>query len=128
MLFNSSKGALGIDTYEIDFMVDGVVVSTSAGGSVSSSSVGGAAEVFDGSTSTRWASDFSGTWPQWVKQDFGATPRAINSVSFMDSHGADRAPGNFEMQYSDDGTTWTDAFAIADTGTWTINQTKTWNW
>ena len=60
-----------------------------------------ASNATDGNPATRWASDYAD--PQWLQVDLGST-RTINEVklSWEAAYGK-----SFEIQVSDDGTTWT---------------------
>ena len=69
-----------------------------------------AANAVDGNTGTRWSSDFSD--PQWLEVDLGATHPITKIV--LDWETAYAAA--FQIQVSDDGTTWTDLYSTA-TGT-----------
>jgi len=69
-----------------------------------------AANAVDGNTGTRWSSDFSD--PQWLEVDLGA-PHAITKV-VLDWEIAYASA--FQIQVSDDGTTWTDIYSTT-TGT-----------
>ena len=69
-----------------------------------------AANAVDGNTGTRWSSDFSD--PQWLEVDLGAAHPITKIV--LDWETAYAAA--FQIQVSDDGTTWTDLYSTA-TGT-----------
>lgn len=87
-------------------------------------------KAFDNDTGTAWASDFSGSWPQWIKVDYGATAgnwKAINELKITARTLGDeaQAPENFILQGSDDNSAWTDL--ITQTGQfYSAGETKTW--
>jgi hypothetical protein len=64
-----------------------------------------AANAVDGNTGTRWSSDFSD--PQWLEVDLG-TPHDITKVVLNWETAYAVA---FQIQVSDDGTTWTDIYS-----------------
>jgi hypothetical protein len=70
----------------------------------------GAANAFDGNTGTRWSSAFSD--PQWIRVDLGAA-HPISRVVLNWEPAYARA---FEIQTSNDGTTWTTIYSTT-TGT-----------
>ncbi len=69
-----------------------------------------AANAVDGNTGTRWSSQFSD--PQWLRVDLGAT-HTISQVTLNWEAAYARA---FQIQTSNDGTTWTTIYSTA-TGT-----------
>lgn len=121
MLVSAVAGDSGIDVTDVQFRIDGVDQTTpeNAVAAASSSSFYALenlnpSKAFDADEATRWASDFSGTWPQWLQWDFGeGYSRPINGVAFTAPMGS-RAPRNFIMQYSANGVDWIDAVSITD--------------
>ena len=88
----------------------GPVVLLSQGRPVTASSVQPgstwvAANAVDGNTGTRWSSDFSD--PQWLEVDLGATHSITKVVLDWETAYAVA----FQIQVSDDGTTWTDIYS-----------------
>lgn len=81
------------------------------------------AQAFDGSLITLpWHAANGSSPPQWVRYDFGAgNERDINEVriSARQSTWANQAPGDFSIQFSDDGVTWTEKWAVTGEGGWT---------
>jgi hypothetical protein len=99
--------ALGLDLAEIQFNIAGV--NQAIGATVSASSTFStlvASNAVDGNTSTRWASDFSGTWPQWFKIDFGGSPKNIDEIKIMVASATNRGPAAFMVTVSDDDITY----------------------
>jgi hypothetical protein len=93
----------------------GPVVLLSQGRPVTASSVQPdsswvAANAVDGNTGTRWSSDFSD--PQWLEIDLGATHSITKVV--LDWEIAYAVA--FQIQVSDDGTTWTDIYSTTSGG------------
>jgi eukaryotic-like serine/threonine-protein kinase len=64
-----------------------------------------AANAVDGNTGTRWSSTFSD--PQWIEVDLGAAHPITKVVLDWETAYAVA----FQIQVSDDGTTWTDAYS-----------------
>jgi eukaryotic-like serine/threonine-protein kinase len=73
--------------------------------SVQSGSTWVAANAVDGNTGTRWSSDFSD--PQWLEVDLGAAHPITKVVLDWETAYAVA----FQIQVSDDGTTWTDVYS-----------------
>jgi hypothetical protein len=80
-----------------------------------------ASAAVDGNTSTRWASAFSD--PQWLQVDLGATATVSQVVLTWEAAFA----SGFQIQLSDNGSTWTTAFSTTTGtgGTQTVNLTGT---
>jgi hypothetical protein len=64
-----------------------------------------AANAVDGNTGTRWSSDFSD--PQWLEVDLGA----VHSITKVVLDWETAYAVAFQIQVSDDGTTWTDIYS-----------------
>lgn len=101
-----------------------------SGGTASASSVDGsntAAKAFDNNSSTVWLSEAAETGPQWIRYDFGSATTVAQVViqAQILSSGAARAPVDFLIQYSDDGTSWTTAHDVRSSVDWTSNETRT---
>jgi hypothetical protein len=69
-----------------------------------------AANAVDGNTGTRWSSNFSD--PQWLEVDLGA----VHPITKVVLDWEDAYAVAFQIQVSDDGTTWTDIYSTT-TGT-----------
>jgi hypothetical protein len=78
----------------------------------------GAANAFDGDPSTFWNSA-NATLPQWIGYDLGAgNAAAIVEVRVSAREDdAGQTPTTFDVQYSDDESTWTTLWSVT-TGTW----------
>ena len=101
---------------------------TGAGTASASSDAGAsfdAAKSFDNNTSTFWASASGAGSPQWIAYDFGsiASVRQITMRS-GDSTRAPRMPRTFQIQKSDDGSTWETISTYTDEAAWPINTTR----
>jgi len=59
------------------------------------------ANAFDGGIATYWRSA-SATMPQWIGADLGEARNVSKARFYLNSY----KPGNYEMQYSDNGTDW----------------------
>jgi hypothetical protein len=114
-------GVAGVGANTLEFRIAGVAQSVTL--ATASSEFGGGgfepALSHDGDNSTRWVSDFSDTWPQWVAHDLGSA-KAITSMRLVGN--ADGAgPSDFKIQSSSNGSDWTDEKTVSGlTGTdWT---------
>ena len=102
------------------------------GGTASASSTFGgavASRAFDGNSSTEWSSS-SSSMPQWIAYDLGAgVKKHVVSVSITcpGSGFTNRAPKDFDIQYSDDGSSWTTYWSVTNQTGWTASQTRTFN-
>jgi hypothetical protein len=105
--------------------------SVATGGTASASTTysgSSAANLFDGNLGTQWA-PADANYPVWVQYDFGSgNPQSIVDV-FISTNGASNglnAPKSFDLEYSDDGTTWTILYSspINPTYTWADNSTE----
>jgi hypothetical protein len=99
------KGAIA----EVAFLSGGDVVST--GGTPFASETYSAAyavtKLFDFDPSTYWVSSTGGDFPYSVGYEFAA-PTFVDALRIQAADsGEDRAPTEFEVQYSDNGTAWT---------------------
>jgi len=127
----SDVGTLGtgVDTSEVELRVGGVD-QTGSGTATATSSFDGTVlppNAFDNNTSTRWASDFTDTWPQELFYDFGdGNDKAIDSITWRVATALNRGPRDFSIECSyDGGETW--ALAYSESGlTWASStETKT---
>jgi hypothetical protein len=89
---------------------------------------GSAAQCFDGNTTTtliQWSGTGAGGALS-VGYDFGAgvTQDIVEVVVWPDKDGAGRAFGEFDVQFSDDNSTWTTAWSCTATG-WVVGTSKT---
>lgn len=117
-----TDGETGMDWSEAEFLLSGVDQTGSGTASASSYYAPESlvpANAFDNNGSTRWASDFSGTWPQWLAYDFG-TPVEIDEVSITRSviAGTSRGPRNFTVDWSDDNASWTTILTVTGSSGW----------
>lgn len=106
----TAGGQAGIDLNEVEMRIAGVNQVGSGTPSASSFFSGlPPANAFDGNLTNRFATDFSGTWPQWLRYDFGAgNEKAIDEFRIMPD-GTSRAPGTFAIRFSNDGVLWGEA-------------------
>lgn len=116
---DNNGGATYTGIQEVQFLDATDTLIPATGGTVLySSQVAGtdAAEAFDGLTTTGDPWLGSGIASQYIGYAF-ATPKAVNSVKLWGPNSnALYAPQNSKLQYSDDGTTWSDAYNFA----WTL--------
>lgn len=117
---------IGLDWDEVEFLISGV--DQAVGGTASASSAFSglpAANAFDDNIGTRWASDFSNTWPQWLQYQF-SSPKLIDQISITPDL-AIRAPENCTIKVSSNGTDFTtyDVFNTGAVTDWTNNVKRT---
>lgn len=99
---------------------DGVVIPASGGAVISSSAYGGlvADRLYDNNYDTVWTSADTSS-PQWAGYDFGSSmPIAGVRLTGPTSGWAARAPKDFTIEYSDNGSSWTVLFSVTDQTSW----------
>lgn len=105
---------------EVKFCTAVAGASVTSGGTASASSIFSgsfpASNAFDSNITTFWHSA-GGTAPQWIKYDFGlGNDKDIIEVGIVPpSSRAHQQPVSFDVQWSDDNSTWTTAWSVADT-------------
>lgn len=89
-----------------------------------------AVNAFDGNNSTFWVSgSLDANMPSWIGYQF-ASAKAIKSVRFRyrsDGFGVNEAPQALAIQGSDDGITWTTAWADYNEPAWSGGETRTYS-
>jgi len=115
---------------EIQFRTTVGVPLLFSGGTASASDVayGAAANATDNNTATQWKSG-SKSYGTWWQYDYGpSNTLSVAEISMTASSGSDsfNAPTIFELQSSDDGTTWAGVAAFYPSS-WTSLQTQTFN-
>lgn len=125
---SSNNGASYVSLTELE-MINTVGIGLTTGGTPSASSTFSAGweadKAFDGNrnTATAWASA-SGGPPQWLAYQF-STPRYPEEYRMTFSReSAAEAPKSFTIQYSDDGSNWTDVWTMHNQTSWNSNQTR----
>jgi hypothetical protein len=95
-----------------------------ASGGTASASDGTAADAFDDDSATFLR---LGTGPGWVAYDFGALTvvRQVAIQAGDNAFRAERAPKDFKIQYSHDGSTWHTAAEITGETAWGISEVRT---
>jgi hypothetical protein len=118
-------GNISISELSMAASTGGANLCTGSGVSVDSTVVGPATNLFDGNSNTFWANNAE--LPGWVAYDFGAgNAYAIVEVKITprnDGYYA-QAPQTWQLQWSDDGSTWTSA-ALFTAGAWTAGSPQT---
>jgi hypothetical protein len=72
-----------------------------------------------------WASDGS-AMPQWWKYDFGAgVAKGIVELHLTGRNPASQMVTSFDLQWSDDNSTWVNLFTVEDFWNWTAGSTQT---
>lgn len=86
-------------------------------------------KAFDADPDTGWSSPGDGTLPHWVGYDFGSDHSAAEvMIQAGDTSGrANRAPLDFTIDYSDDGSIWTTLASISDEPLWSIGEIRTYD-
>lgn len=88
-------------------------------------SSGTAGNAADNNTGTFWQS--STTFPNWVRCDFGGTPRTIRRITIRAHSSSGFFPTDFRVEYSDDLSTWSVAATIGPESGWSVNETRTYS-
>jgi hypothetical protein len=86
-----------------------------------------AANAFDNNTSTNWCSSGMNAAGEWIGWDFGAG-NAYNIIEVAFSCRSDfvsDAPKNFNIEYSDDGSTWSISWRVTNQTGWVSGVTRT---
>jgi F5/8 type C domain len=128
---NNGDAFTGILELEMHESLYGPNVCTGGTASASSAESGyPASSAFDSSLIDGWTANFSG-WAgstgtnQWIAYDFGAgNDKAIKAITITSRGGntyfSGQAPNTFEIQWSNDGSTWTTYFSESGI-TWTTD-------
>lgn len=90
-----------------------LIVSSEAGGTTKASAVD---NVLD---NLSWISTYGAITNEWIRLDLGSATAVAQVAMYVPSYGASRAPKDFIIQGSDDGTTFTDVKSFTDVTGWT---------
>ena len=85
----------------------------------------GASKAFDDDASTIWSST-SSSLPQWISYDFGSAVDVVE-VALQADDTAPRAlyaAEDFDVQYSDDNSSWTTAWSVTGENAWGVSETR----
>lgn len=120
---NNGSGYTTISEVELRGSVGGADLTEPSGASRDDSNFGGfdSTYAFNNSTADYWVS--SGGLPHWIWYAFGEHVD-VAEVSMRNWSNTSESPGNFKIQSSPDGFTWTDELTVTGE-TWSSNQTKT---
>lgn len=124
---NANGGATYTLLCEVKMYLRGTAT-PATGGTASASGVNGtntAAKAIDGLTTTYWEYQNSNVWPQWWQVDYGAgNAKDIGSIDISSySSFPTEMPTDFEIQWSDDGATFTSVFRAQNLSAWSTSQT-----
>lgn len=82
-------------------------------------------EIFDNNVTTKATINNAGVYPCWFGYHFGAgNAQHVEEFTITTDGGYDRAPTDFQLQWSDDGSTWTTVRTFTGV-TWAADETKT---
>lgn len=124
---NQSGGYTNIAELELRGSVGGADLTSPGGPAKIDSAYFGASsdlEVFDNDTGTFWES--GGTTPHWVWYAFGKDVD-IAQISIKTGPTAGESPKDFKLQFSGDGSTWTDALTVTGETGWTGGEVRLFN-
>ncbi|WP_257556399.1 phage tail protein [Sphingobium sp. CFD-2] len=112
MLNNHGDGSFtGLSNIEMRDVQGGPNLATGGTASVSNASSGSAANVFDENSATSWVA--SGSTNQWAQYHFADPVEIVEVLLYSGNiNGIGRLPRDCKVQYSDDGSSWTDAFTF----------------
>jgi hypothetical protein len=90
---------------------------------VSASTLGSAANIFDNNNSTFWAVNASAQ--HWARYQF-ASPVTVGEIAWRIRGDANpsHAPEDFRVQFSDDGVLWTTAWQVLDEPAWSLGEQR----
>lgn len=115
------------NTLELRSVVGGPSVAVGGTASQSSAYPGQeAANLFDGDDDTAWTSAHTAVGPQWAQYEFASAVEIVQMrmVAGDTSARRARAPKDFKLQYSDDGSTWADAVSYSDEAAWSATESR----
>lgn len=125
---NGDPTYLNIAEVELRESVGGADVTGSGTASASGTQGGSfvAASAFDNNAGSGWAMQYSGVLPQWLAYDFGAgNAKDIQQVALTCFYHSQH-PKAWQLQHSDDGTTWTSVpWSVDNSINWTAGETRT---
>jgi F5/8 type C domain. len=114
---NNNGNASFIALAELEFLDGtGALIAATGGSAIASSVVtgGSAADAFDSSTSTSWATTSGVVTDSWIGYQF-PSPVGVEGVRLgAKSVNPDQTPKDCTLQYSDDGMSWTDVFSFTN--------------
>lgn len=105
-----------IDIGELQMRASAGGANLCSGGTASATnSLGGnlPAAAFDGSTATSWQTTFSPTLPVFLRYTFAAAVDVVQVAIIGSNAYPIYSPKAFDVQWSDDGTSWTTAFSAS---------------
>lgn len=118
-IFSTSNTAIYLSEVEMRAVAGGANLCSGGTASASSASSGSAANAFDGSTSTFWGTGSFPTVPGvWLRYSFAAPVDIVQVVLKSYSVAPEYAPRSCDIQWSDDGTTWTTLFSASGMTNW----------
>lgn len=99
----------------------------SGGTASASSNTADASRAFNNSTTLGWTSSVNPTFPVWLRYSFAAPVEIVQVLITAVSTGSNYqySPKSVDVQYSDDGTTWTTAFSASGLVTWSAGTSYT---
>lgn len=123
---NTSAQKCGIEEVEMRASIGGADQCTGGTPSASSQSAGfEASKAFDDSTATQWICNSSEASPPWWLRYQFASAVDVAEVSIIPPTTLTRAPKDFDIQYSDDGSSWTTWLAVTGITDWALHTAKT---
>ena len=84
------------------------------------------ADAFDDDAIVSWVSASGAALPQWLQYQFASAVEVAQvAITSGDSASrADRAPNDFLIEYSDDGSSWTTALSVTGEPDWGVTETR----
>lgn len=117
LFVTNTNGGTVVNVGELNFKdASGSTIPATGGTASASSNDGNApASAFDGSLSSIWRATSGAN--EWLRYQFAAPVAVAQIVLYTPTSGTDfinRAPKDCKLQYSDDGSTWSDAFSFTN--------------
>lgn len=128
LLFSLSNDATYLEVGEAAFRATSGGTNQASGGTPSASTEYSgsytAAKAFDSSTSTNWSTTAGTTVGSWLKYDFGSAVTVLQIAITTPTSGPSTAPKTWDVQYSDDNSSWTTAWSVTNQTGWRTAQTR----
>jgi hypothetical protein len=119
LVVHSTTGGNNMDVSEIELR-SSIGGADQTGSGTASSATGTAANAVDGNLGTVWSSSGGGGYPLYWTYDFGAgNEKDIVEIALAGNQSS--MPVKFDLQWSDDNSSWTTLYEIAGETSWTTN-------
>lgn len=128
LYITEGNSATGVDIATLQMRATSGGADQCSGGTASASNAAGAnpaVNAFDGSNTTTWQTTALPTLPVWLKYAFAAPVTVTQIAMVFSSAGYSFAPKAFDVQFSDDNSSWTTAWSASGLSSPTFSTTYT---